>query len=200
MNFNYVLYNVRLRQELGNLAQLLERFSVAQTPYLFFHALQAPSSISRLIFSRAYSPLTPLNSYPKLSNIAFLKDGTRKLSKLVFIAPLSSYVKHQDCTIRQTTIQASTVYIHIYICTILSTYYDTFPNHLVRLNISPNNFQTLLQRIETRDINPVFTWYLPYIFIFTPIPNASVIKVLTLSIIFPYLCPLSHFPPRYHPP
>lgn len=200
MNFNYVLYNVRLRQELGNLAQLLERFSVAQTPYLFFHAFQAPSSISRLIFSRAYSPLTPLNSYPKLSNIAFLKDGTRKLSKLVFIAPLSSYVKHQDCTIRQTTIQASTVYIHIYICTILSTYYDTFPNHLVRLNISPNNFQTLLQRIETRDINPVFTWYLPYIFIFTPIPNASVIKVLTLSIIFPYLCPLSHFPPRYHPP
>lgn len=140
MNFNYVLYNVRLRQELGNLAQLLERFSMAQTPYLFFHAFQAPSSISRLIFSRAYSPLTPLNSYPKLSNIAFLKDGTRKLSKLVFIAPLSSYVKHQDCTIRQTTIQASTVYIHIYICTILSTYYDTFPNHLVRLNISPNNF------------------------------------------------------------
>lgn len=200
MNFNYVLYNVRLRQELGNLAQLLERFSMAQTPYLFFHAFQAPSSISRLIFSRAYLPLTPLNSYPKLSNIAFLKDGTRKLSKLVFIAPLSSYVKHQDCTIRQTTIQASTVYIHIYICTILSTYYDTFPNHLVRLNISPNNFQTLLQRIETRDINPVFTWYLPYIFIFTPIPNASVIKVLTLSIIFPYLCPLSRFPPRYHPP
>lgn len=89
--------------------------------------------------------------------------------------------------------------IHTYICT-LSTYYDTFPNHLVRLNISPNNFQTLLQRIETRDINPVFTWYLPYIFIFTPIPNASVIKVLTLSIIFPYLCPLSRFPPRYHPP
>lgn len=151
MNFNYVLYNVRLRQELGNLAQLLERFSVAQTPYLFFHAFQAPSSISRLIFSRAYSPLTPLNSYPKLSNIAFLKDGTRKLSKLVFIAPLSSYVKHQDCTIRQTTIQASTVYIHIYMYNFINVL-----RHLSESPCSPKYFAKQFPNPPTKDWN---SWY-----------------------------------------
>lgn len=155
---------------------------------LFFHAPKASSSISRLIFSRAYSLLTPL-TLTQNSQTSFLKDGTRKLSKLVFTAPLSSYVKHQNCTFVKRLYRLP-LYIHK--CTTLSAYYDTFPNHLIRQTIS-----TLLQRIEIRDINPVFTWYLPYIFIFTPIPNASVIKVLTLSIIFPYLYPLSRFPPRY---
>lgn len=57
------------------------------------------------------------------------------------------------------------MYVQLY-----QRYYDTFPNHLISQTIS-----TLLQRIETRGINPVFTWYLPvHIHIH---PNASVIKV-----------------------
>lgn len=144
-------------------------------------------NLSLNILSRLFSSHTLTQN----SQTSFLKDGTRKLSKLVFTAPLSSYVKHQNCTFVKRLYRLP-LYIHK--CTTLSAHYDTFPNHLIRQTIS-----TLLQRIEIRDINPVFTWYLPYIFIFTPIPNASVIKVLTLSIIFPYLYPLSHFPPRYPP-
>lgn len=78
------------------------------------------------------------------------------------------------------------MYVQLY-----QRYYDTFLNHLISQTIS-----TLLQRIETRGIYLVFA---VRIFIFTRIPNASVIKVLTLSIIFPYLYPLSHFLPALSP-
>lgn len=119
--------------------------------------------LSRLSSLLSHPPL--LHTLPKTLNISQRRNAKalQTIASIILLGKTSElYIQSNDYT----------GFHCIRVCTynFINGIYDTFPNHLISQTIS-----TLLQRIETRGINPVFTWYLPvHIHIH---PNASVIKV-----------------------